>query len=155
MGHNWYKPFTIYGYQFIVPQGLNYGKFIQGLNKLKEDLKAPFKICSILIEFYDYREYCDEDRNDTLSMFTVPVIGFNPDNSLEKTSELARELKEYIISPLFKDYIIVDGGEFYSGIEWEPEEEVEVEGVRPETNNKIRTVRKMKMKKKANMTTTE
>ena len=127
MGADWYGPFIIYGFEFDIPADTRYRKFLQELLELNDIIEKPFEITGILSSFHSRMEGSD---NIDLDDSAVIVIGFKPDNNLEKTMELGSKLSEYIIdNPIFMGFDIVGLPKFHCGIEWnhEPDEESEDE----------------------------
>lgn len=123
MGADWYEPFIIYGCEFDIPADTRYRKFLQELLELNDIIEKPFKITGMLSSFHSRMEGSDNtDMDDS----AVIVIGFTPDNNLEKTMEVGKKLYEYIIdNPIFMGFDIVGSPKFHCGIEWnhEPDED--------------------------------
>ena len=119
MGSDWYLPFSLYGYEFIIPVETSYRKFLNKLYPLQSIIESPFVIRGMLTEIHNHMEYHEE--NIYLDTIATIVIGFIPDNNLTKIINLAENLKELKNSVLFTGLDISENAKFYCGIEWEPE----------------------------------
>lgn len=118
MGCDWYSIFCVYGYNIIIPKGINYHKYLLKLQDL--DIKQPFGIESLISDFHSRLEGCDMDDISYLDKYANIVLGFIPSDDLNETLNMANQLKEYITdNPDFKDIQFSEKPGFYSGDTWD------------------------------------
>lgn len=117
MGADWYFPFVIYGHAFTLSS--SYRHTLHQLHQLEEFIIPPFSIFGILSSFHSRMEFTNPSEMDDSATI---VIGFTPDNDLQKTLATANELHEYITNnPIFLGFDIQPTSQFFTGIEWHPE----------------------------------
>jgi hypothetical protein len=113
MDTDWYCTSSMYGYAFQIPEDTTYGDFLEFVFRLHK-LEPPFEIVGLLSVFHSQMQ--GED-NDELDRDAKIVLGFSPQDDLDETAGLILKLKKNIL-PLFKDYEMLPGPKFYTGIEW-------------------------------------
>ena len=116
---NVYTCLTFYGYEIEVPKNISYKKFVDKLLLPSARLRMPFTITGLLPEVLGKMEFLSKDDLLWFDDDVNVLIGFTPDDDLNKTLELANEL-----SKIITDNRIVEGlkisktPKFYSGVEW-------------------------------------
>jgi hypothetical protein len=104
-----FEPFALYGYQIEIPSGISSSLFIQEAYQIDMS-DTPFEIRSIISKFGDMVHMGDDS--------SVLVIGFHPDDSLERNIELLQELDTFILgSDDLIMFSISTTPKFYIGIE--------------------------------------
>jgi hypothetical protein len=116
MGADWYYPEVWYGYKFIPPVTQSIRSFLCNVYALREFIETPFEIKCLLDSFHSRMEF-DERGNRELDELACVIVGFKPSNDLDKTMTWARELAEYIQSPIFMGLEFRPEPGFVTGIE--------------------------------------
>jgi hypothetical protein len=120
MGADWYYPEIWYGYTFVSPTTQSYRSFLSSIYPLREFVAAPFQIKSLLGSFHSRMEF-DESGGRELDGLATAMIGFQPSNNLEQTLVWAKELADYVQSPIFMGLEFHSEPGFVTGIEWRSE----------------------------------
>ena len=109
-----FQPFTLYGYEIEIPSRNDFRLFVHEAYQIDTE-EIPFEIRCILPQFDDKIDSCVEYYDDS----AILVIGFRPDDSLERCAELLRELDTFILdSDDLIMFSISSTPKFYTGIEW-------------------------------------
>jgi len=109
-------PFVFYGYKLEIEEDdskVELNEYLRTLYDMNGMMKPPFRICNI-VPF---------STSFTVEESNVVVIGFCPDNDLERTLELGRELEDYLIdNPVLYGLKVAEKAAFFCGVDHCPEE---------------------------------
>ncbi len=116
---NWFKPLTVYGYEFDISPDIRFSDFVNDMYLLNNIIPEPFHIYNILHTFPS--DFEDNTHNIELELLSTVVIGFLPDNNLTTTIQLCNDLESYVSKhSIFQN--ILNTPKFYTGIEWIPDD---------------------------------
>jgi hypothetical protein len=120
MSIEWYRPICHFGYTITLPNDDDFREFVNHIHdNLSPFLPESFSIRSILTT-YDNRMDIVLNDNGDLDAHAIFVMGFEPDSNLQNMILKSTELRQFIDDhePLFDGYQFTNQPNFYCGIEW-------------------------------------
>ena len=117
MGADWYTPEIWYGYSFVLSS--SFRSLAKQLHDIRAFVSAPFDIVGLLTTFHSRMECVSDSDLQDLDNYAVFILGFKPDNDLEKTLTHGKELAEYIQNnPILMGFTLDSKPSFFTGIDW-------------------------------------